>query len=214
MGHLRLVAITGIDGSGKTTIAGCLIKHLTSKGYRTKYVWIKSLHSFAYLLSNFLKLLLGPQVTANPNKVDVERFDHSRYNHFWPFIELISILPLLVFKVYLPILLGYVIVSDRCLIDTVITISTRIGDPSFVNSRTGKILLRLMPKGAIVIHFDVDLNSVLKRKPDIEYTLDEIEFQILLYRLLARATGAHTVKTSELSVNETLKATLNAIRIS
>jgi len=165
------------------------------------------------MLSNLLELLVGHQVIVNPNNVDIERFDHSRYRHLWPFIEFISVLPLLVLKIYLPFLLGYVIVSDRCVIDTLITISTRIKDPFFVNGCISKILLRMVPKGAVIIHFDVEIDDVVKRKPDIEYTLAEIKLQILLYNLLARGMGAHTVKTSELGVNDALEATLNAIRI-
>jgi len=212
MHYPRFIAITGIDGSGKTTIAKRLIKYLKSRGYGTKYVWIKSLHSFAYVLSNLLTLLVGYQVVVNPNNVDVKRFDHSRYRRFWPLIEFISVLPLFVSKIYLPFSLGYVIVSDRCVIDTVVTISTRIKDPFFMNSCISRILLRMVPKGAVIIHFNVELTDVLKRKPDIEYTFTEINHQILLYNLLARRMGAHTVNTSELSINETLEATLNAIR--
>ena len=55
----RLIVITGIDGSGKTTIARLLTKQLRSEDIKTRYVWIKSLHTLAYLLSRvFVRTLI------------------------------------------------------------------------------------------------------------------------------------------------------------
>lgn len=207
----RLIAVTGIDGSGKTTICGPLVNYFALKGYKTRYIWIRSLHSLAYALAKIIEYLSGPKVIVNPNNKMIERFDGSPYASIWPLIEFISIIPLIIFKIYLPLLLGYIVISDRCTIDTVVTIATHIHDPFFIKSRISRILLATIPKGAVIIYLETDIKTMLERKPDIEYSEEEINSQMMLYEVLAKVIDAHRVITSNADVDETFKAVLNII---
>jgi hypothetical protein len=211
MAYPRLIALTGMDGSGKTTACIPLVKYFRSRGYKTKYVWIRSLHSFAYAFSKILESLSGPNVIVNPDRRRIRRFDGSPYAGIWTLIEFVSVLPLIIFKIRLPLLLGYTVVSDRCAIDTVISIAAYIRNPLFVKGCLSRILLATIPKGVTIIYFETDLKTILKRKPNIEYTEDEIKVQLMLYDVLTRVMGTYRVKTSENDVNETFKAVLNII---
>lgn len=210
----RLVVVTGVDGSGKTTIARFLVRYLKSKGFRAQYVWIKSLHTLAFLISRLFEPLGWHRVLKNPNNIIVSRFelpDSPSHHKIWSFIEFVSILPWIILRVNLPIFLGFTIVSDRYLIDSVVSISMRVQDMFFANTFLGRLLLKMIAKETIVIHLDVDLYTILDRRPDIEYTIEEVQHQIALYRLLAKKIGAFTIYTAMLSVKETESKILNSL---
>jgi len=214
--RLKLVMITGIDGSGKTTISKLLVKHLRLRRYRVNYVWIKSLHSMAYLIYRLFRNITNEKFILNPNRIIVPRFDPTDYKGFsklWLSLEFFSVLPWILLKVYLPIFLGFVVVADRYVIDTIVTLSVRVRELYFVNSFIGRLLLRMIPKETIIIHLDVDLDIVLRRRYDIEYTLREIENQILLYRKLAKRVGAYNINTAKLSIEETLGLVLGKLSL-
>lgn len=205
MNRPSFINITGIDGSGKTTMTRFLTKQLRSEDIKTRYVWIKSLHTLAYLISRIFESRGWHRLVKNPNNTIVSRFElpNSRSaEKIWSIIEFISVLPWIIVKVNLAIFLGFTVVADRYTIDSVISIAMRTRSPSFVESFLGKLLLRMIPKEAAVIYLDVDLHTVLKRRHDIEYTTDEIQGQIVLYRLLAEKMGAYLIDTTMLSIED------------
>ena len=204
----HVIVITGIDGSGKTTIANLLVKHLRSKGCKTKYVWIKSLHTLAYLISRIFESQGWHRLVKNPNKIVVSRFELPRSKSaekIWPTIEFISVLPWIILKVNLAIFFGFTIVADRYIIDTIVSIAMRTRNSFFVESFLGKLLLRMIPKETVILYLDADLRTVSKRRPDIEYTTDEIISQISLYRLLAEKMGAYFIDTTMSSIEDVEK---------
>ena len=214
MNHPSFINVTGIDGSGKTTMARFLTKQLRSEDVKTRYVWIKSLHTLAYLISRIFESRGWHRLVKNPNNTIVSRFElpNSRSaEKIWSIIEFISILPWIIVKVNLAIFFGFTVVSDRYTIDSIISIAMRTRSPSFVESFLGKLLLRMIPKEAAVIYLDVDLDTVLKRKHDIEYTADEIQGQIVLYRLLAEKMGAYLIDTTMLSIEDVEKKVVDYI---
>lgn len=205
MNRPSFINITGIDGSGKTTMTRFLTKQLRSEDIKTRYVWIKSLHTLAYLISRIFESRGWHRLVKNPNNTIVSRFElpNSRSaEKIWSIIEFISVLPWIIVKVNLAIFFGFTVVSDRYTIDSIISIAMRTRSPSFVESFLGKLLLRMIPKEAAVIYLDVDLHTVLKRRHDIEYTTDEIQGQIVLYRLLAEKMGAYLIDTTMLSIED------------
>jgi len=199
------IAISGIDGSGKTTLANWLVVYLRNRGYKSRYVWIKSKHTFAYVLSLVLTAFGWRQTLRNPNGVAVTRFtlpESILVKKIWPFIEFVSVLPLVIFKVKIPLRLGYRIILDRYTIDTITSISIGTKNKEFADSFLGKILLRLMPKEYALILLDVDIKTILKRRSDVEYSYEEIAEAINLYKKLSEKIGGISFRTDELSVSQ------------
>jgi len=210
----QCVAICGLDGSGKTTLVEWLVEYLKSKGYKTKYVWIKSQHTLAYLISQALTALGWRRTFRNPNGITVSRFkvyEGTFAREIWPAIEFLSVLPLIIFKVRLPLLLGYRIVLDRYIIDTIVSISLNTQNMNFANSLIGTLLLKMITKECTVIILDIDTSTALKRRPDIEYALYEIENEMKLYRVLARKMKASSLDTTTQSIEQIRKKVVDLL---
>ncbi len=196
MKKARYIAIIGADGSGKTTLADWLVSFLQLKGYNTQYAWIRSQHTLAYLISRVLATLGWQRSFLNPNGILVSRFEvrgDTFSKRIWSVIEFISVLPLVIFKVKLPLLLGHTVVSDRCTIDTTVSVALTTRNMNFTNGFLGGLLLRMLPKEHVIVFLDADTSIVLQRKPDIINSLEEIDNMIWLYRVMARKTTVHSI---------------------
>ena len=214
MKNSRFIVITGMDGSGKTTLANWLYKYFISKGYKSKYVWIKSNHTFAYLLSCVLISLGRYRIFRNPKGVMQYRIITSEgmfIRKIWPFIEFISVLPLIIFKVKIPLLLGYRIVCDRYTIDTIVSVTLYTRNMNFLNSILGKILLKMIPKESTIILLDADYLTVLKRRPDIEYTENEIKKGIRIYRTLSRKLNMFSIDVQTHTIEQVRNRVINIL---
>lgn len=212
MKNLRCVVVSGVDGSGKTTLANLLFEDLKSKGYNSRYVWIKAQHTFAFLISKVLTAFGWNRTFRNPNGIAVSGFrvhEGIFARKVWPVIEFLSVLPLVIFKVKLPILFGCKIVFDRYLIDTIVSISVSTQNMGFVDSFIGGLLLKMMPKESVVIILDADLYTVLKRRPDIEYSFDEVTNAMKLYRVLGRKMKAFSLNTTILTIEQIKRKVLD-----
>lgn len=201
----RYIAIIGADGSGKTTLAYWLVGLLQSKGYRSRYVWIRSQHTLAYVISLMLRPLGWQRSFRNPNGILVSRFETlagSFTKKMWPIIEFISVLPLIILKVKLPLLLGYTLVSDRCTIDTTVSVALATRNMSFTNGFLGDLLLKMMPKERIIIFLDADSSTVLRRKPDVHNSIEEINDMMRLYRVMARKTRVHLINPALTTIRQ------------
>ncbi len=206
----KAIAFSGIDGVGKTLYSKILAYHIMRKGLRVRTVWVKSLHTLAYILYVFLKKIGVSEQIVNPNNLVVEHFSNPvirRLGRIWVFIEVLSITPwLVIISVYR--LLGYTVVLDRYLYDFLVVVGIRIARPLwFAKSIIGRVLYSYSAKTKTIV-LDAPLKTVLERRRNIEYTLSELLVQKALYRVLARMSKAPIVltnKTVEKAVEEVLR---------
>ena len=62
----NIIVITGVDGAGKSTIARLLKRELLLRGYNVRVVWVKSLHTLAYLIYFLFSKVKGKEYVKNP----------------------------------------------------------------------------------------------------------------------------------------------------
>jgi len=214
MKNPKCIAISGIDGTGKTTLANYLVRDLELRGYQTRLVWIKSEHTFAYLISRILIALGWRRRISNPNGIIVTRlqfFDNWFTRKIWPLIEFFSVLPLVIVKVKLPLLFGRWVVLDRYTIDTIVSVSLKTEKARFENTYLARILLNMIPRNCVPLLLDVDLATMLKRRPDIELSSGEIERGMKLYRSLSKRMNAISLNTGILTQSESMKKIIDLL---
>ncbi len=197
-----MVYLFGSDGTGKTTHADLLALYLERKGYRTRRATVKQHHTLSYVL---LKLL----TYKKPDKESINYFGFDnqlgrKIRAPWKILELISVIPAVFYRVLLPLFLGYLVVCDRYLIDTLVTLSYFLKDPKILSSPASKLLLKLIPKRSLLFCFEADTNTILQRKKDEPLTVQLIDYYKNAYRHLSQWSGlrAILIDTSNNSVEE------------
>lgn len=222
----RVIAFFGPDGSGKSTQARLMIEYLKTRGIRVKMAWIRSVHTFAYLLWNlFMKLNLRRERCGVPvrmrTKFAVSYLNEELYGvvspitmtppalngassrHIWSIIEVISILPVVLLQVYIPLMLGYVVVAERYIVDSIASIAYFLNDENFAKGRLAEFLLKFIPNGTLFVFIDTDYQTVLNRRGEMAGPSDYTEFHRRVYMELAHVVGAVRFDTSKLSIQET-----------
>lgn len=221
----RVIAFFGPDGAGKSTQAELLVDHLESREFKVKRAWVRSVHTFAFLLWRlFYKLNLchtkSSSLARMGNRFAVSYFNESPYGvvspitmtppiligrvsrFFWSVIEILSIIPVVVLQVYVPLLLGRVVVAERFVVDSVTSIAYFLNDEDFVKSWQAKFLLRLVPRDTVFIFIDSDYDTILGRRNILAGPREYTEFHRQLYCKLARNVGAFRIDTSRTSIEE------------
>jgi len=124
----------------------------------------------------------------------------------WPYLEFASLLPLVLRRVFLPLSLGYSVVAERYVVDSVVTIAYIVGDPTFVESKLARIMLRLIPPGTVLVYLRADYATILRRRREDAHGPDFIGFQVAKYDELAGRVGCSIIETQSRTIQETQKA--------
>ena len=196
----RVVIFFGSDGTGKTTQARILARELAQRGIKVSKAWIRGRHSLAFYLSQLL-LKLGYQGFVIAPYAPTGKILDSRTlpgKRIWSLIEFISVVPLVIRRMYLPLLQGRSVIAERYVIDTIVYNRYYIGSRFDIYAR---ILLHLIPKDSIIIHLDATEKDVFDRRKDDLMSRTFIEFQLRSYRSFARSLNALSINTSIESID-------------
>lgn len=209
----KLVVFFGSDGSGKTTQARSLASHLQRQGFRVIVVWIRAHHSFASVLSKILVRLGYFRYVVSYGKTRrsfvIELLPGLR--GFFGLLEFISVLPWILTRVKLPLLLGYVVIAERYVVDTIVNIAYFLHDPRFLRGYAARILLAMVPKDAFLIFLDAETETIISRieKRREELDVDFIEFQRKSYASFAALLGALSINNSNIDETSTFQIMLD-----
>lgn len=196
-----LICFTGIDGSGKTTIAKRLTESLKEKDLPVVYVYGR------------LKLFLTKPLTFIGNKLFLRDHNitknyveysgkkknlfskHKFIQKIYLYIILIDYLLQLLIKIKIPLMSGKVIVCDRYIYDTIVT--DVAVDMNFSKKQVFSLLDKcflLIPKPNMTFLVDVHEDVAYSRKDDVadvKYLKDRrsIYLQVARYYNMAIIDG-------------------------
>uniref|UniRef100_A0A7J3YTB8 Thymidylate kinase n=1 Tax=Ignisphaera aggregans TaxID=334771 RepID=A0A7J3YTB8_9CREN len=186
----KVIAICGIDGSGKTTQIKLLEKHLRRRGFRVKRLWFRWV---AFLSYPFLALsrLLGYTKWKTISRSNVRYAERRFYMNralasLWPYLLTWDAFIYSILKIKVRRILGYTILCDRFIPDIVVDLMCEIKDYRLVKRLVGRILLSLIPKDSKLIIIDVAESTAYSRKHDIP-SINYLRERRRLYLALARA---------------------------
>lgn len=213
--HLVFVALYGPDGVGKSTQIEIISNNLFKEGYKVKKIWIRAPHTLAFIIAKIL-IRLGFSVDdVNPfgrvkKLPDVD--SNFIVKNIWAVIEFFSVLPLILFKVVIPVVLGFTIVADRYLLDTIVSIAYYIKDIDFVDGMIARVLMWFIPRNCVLIHLDSDYDTLLERRGRYVESREFIGFQKKAYARLSKKVSSNYIDTSSLSIDETSSAINKVIK--
>lgn len=111
----KLIHFFGPDGSGKTTHVDILIRKLLQQEPNIRKCWVRSPHTFAFLLWRLFILIGFYRVIRNPfgYEVKLPLINRSRrLRFFWAITEFLSVLPLII-RINFAISRGYKFIAER-----------------------------------------------------------------------------------------------------
>ena len=164
------ICLVGVDGCGKSTLAKMLHQELTTRGIRSRVVWLRMNYKLTRPVLLYCRLTgLTRRPMINGQKISIHEFQRApvvatlvQYLHW------IDTALAYFFKAYLPMRLrGETIICDRFVYDILIDFIVESGDPDLHNRLIRRLLLSLMPENAKVFLIKADREVIIRRKPDV-----------------------------------------------
>jgi dTMP kinase len=185
----KVIALCGIDGSGKTTQIKLLEKYLRRRDLRVKRVWFRWP---AFLSYPFLALcrLLGYTKWKTVTRSNIRYAERNFYRNralarLWPWLFTLDALIYSFLQIKARMTLGYTILCDRFIPDIIVDIMCETRDYQLSKRLVGRLLLSLVPKNSKLIVIDVVENIAYDRKNDIP-NIDYLKERRKLYLTLAK----------------------------
>ncbi len=176
-----LIAFSGMDGSGKTTLAKKLKTYLEKKSYS---VYFKHAHGYA--------------ISQNSFAIDEQNIKRFRWLFMLlsPYVLIDSWLTHLL--KYRPILNKKTLICDRYFYDKI----ARLIYYGIISKTLSKMYLYLLPKPDVVFVLDVGEKKAITRKK--EYSLNQARNFRDIYQFIARETKTPIIKTAG-NIKESLR---------
>jgi energy-coupling factor transporter ATP-binding protein EcfA2 len=121
----NIIIISGPDGSGKSTIAKILRTELKKRGYPVYYTWLRYPRLFSLLpllISRFIGTTLEIRIDGVCKSVLHAYYRVPILGKLYELAILVDYLIYKFFKVYIPSLLGFIVIIDRGLLDILIDV--------------------------------------------------------------------------------------------
>lgn len=182
-----LICFTGIDGSGKTTLAKETINMFLQKGISCKYVYSRFTPFLSKPLTTIGRKLFMAQEDIFKNyekhsQAKQQLLKNKMLYFFYQFFILVDYFFQILFKVKLPLILGKNIVCDRYIYDTIITdLAVSLGYSEKVIKNILEKHFYFIPKPDLVFLIDVSEEIAYSRKNDVpckDYLNDRRQFYL------------------------------------
>uniref|UniRef100_A0A7J3SKY8 Thymidylate kinase n=1 Tax=Fervidicoccus fontis TaxID=683846 RepID=A0A7J3SKY8_9CREN len=185
----KVIAICGIDGSGKTTQIKLLEKYLRRRDLRVKRVWFRWGAFFSYPLLALCRIL-GYTKWKTVSRSNVRCAERNFYRNralarLWPWLFTLDALIYSFLKIKVRRILGYTILCDRFIPDIIVDMMCETRDYQLPKRLIGRLLLSLIPKNSKLIVIDVAENIAYDRKHDVP-SIDYLKERRKLYLTLAK----------------------------
>lgn len=183
-----VVALSGLDGSGKSTQARALQSTLERLGLEVAVFWTRlSYDPVLDVVATPVKAALRGRDSAD---AQTEQRPHHRselLTQGWTGIVALANVSTLRRAAHRLTGRGRVVIFDRFALDSVVQLRHKYGEHRKFTLQNGAIR-KLTPRATAAFFLDVEPATALARKPD-DFDLDELTAQARLYRTEARRLG-------------------------
>lgn len=195
-----LIAISGVDGAGKSSQSQLLTKAFRQCGIRSVYVWSRcaSTALARFSLGRGRRLFTPRRIAGRGQRNQIEKMEaRKRYlenpvlRSLWSAFVLTELTTLYNLKVRLPLLFGRTVVCDRYILDALVEPGIYFNDGQIARSPFAKLLMFLNPTPDLAWLIDVPPETVVRRKG--EELLDHIRAETVLYRKLGEQLGTRVI---------------------
>lgn len=203
-----VVALSGLDGSGKSSQAAALAEALQRLGFKAEVAWTSVASHPAWLqaLAQTVKRLLAsrgrgperardpaaPSGSGDPAKALRQRSDVLTFA--WSTVVSVRVALETAWRVWPKVLAGKIVVCDRYVLDSWVHLRYQYGEERRFRAQIGVIRL-LSPRPRVTLLLDVPAEVASRRKQ--EYSPAQNARRARLYREAARSHDANVVDADQ-----------------
>lgn len=201
----KYVIISGVDGSGKTTVINALQKTLEERGKSVSYIWMRYSH-YSVKVMNALARVLGLSVKVHNEMGDV--WEHRLYKMPW-FCKLYvrcSYLDNLIAKRKVMALKTDYVICDRWINDILIDLGAECRFDDILDSKWYRKFHAILPKNSFQFVIIRDRQAVLDCRVE-NHANPDFPYRFALYQKLTKKDDVNVVDntgTIENSVEQIL----------
>jgi len=175
-----VISFSGIEGSGKTSCAACLKNVLTSCGVNVHiYANRSGREKILRLITKRRRALVEERQKSYGQKEDPTPInarilqEQSFAKKLRAFFNFISLNFAYLFRIWLPLVRGKVVICDRYVYDSLVDIASLFDRSDFQKGIINKMLLGLWPKPDISFFCDVPIETARERVENLKSTFPE-----------------------------------------
>jgi len=186
----KFILITGIDGSGKTTLAKNLVTYLEKYLGEYNYVHANEVPVLMRLVKMSIKFIFLRKHDAFKDYSDYTRKKQNISREYlllgklYRILMAIDYIPQVFFKIYWPLLLGRKLIVDRYVYDVVINLGLNLNYSSYDYIKEINIFFKIFPKPDICFLLDIDEHVAFSRKDDVP-SVEYLKERKKIYNLFA-----------------------------
>lgn len=203
----NLICITGVDGSGKSSLTDWLISYLESEGHDTCRVWSR--------FNNYLSkpLLAITRLTGHNRKPSINgvKYGFHDFERLYVFRELFAILQAIdtniaaYFKISRKRNNVDQMVCERSPWDTMVDVIADTGAETFISKYLSWLFLFQVRNKSLTLFIDRDYEKIIVSRPELEHD-HKMKKKISAYRSVAEKEDWYVIDN-----NGSLKDTQNQI---
>jgi thymidylate kinase len=213
------VCFTGIDGSGKTTLAKSTVTTLCEAGIAAKYVYNRCTPKISLPF-----MILGQKIFLRKKDMFKDYSDHSKtkknlsrkYSFLSKAYQSILLFDCFIqtfIRIKIPLMTGQNIVCDRYIYDTIITdLAVDFNYSEEDVRKTLKLMLILLPAPDRLFFVDLPEEIAYSRKTDVA-SIDYLRDRRLIYQILKEGINTETLNGTlkPVDLNNIVKTKINSL---
>lgn len=184
------IYVTGCDGTGKSTQSQALLTLLAQNGYRARLLWRRFPFFFSIPLLAYARLggFSWYESTAGYRQGYWDFSKSWLLRVFFPWAYLLDAWLASILFVAIPMRMGVSLVCERYVLDMAIDLAVALRQEHFLAGLPARWMLALLPAHASVFLLDLDVETLLLRRPALAHDRN-LGMKLHLYRRLAELQG-------------------------